>query len=203
MQTVANTRSLFRPDLLDDPQLRYVLPAAYLTYLRTDAQQGRDAFLRRYRPILEGAFARGDAKTVDPREMVETYLARLQLLVADMNARNVPFFFGTDTAVGGPGWGNPPGLNGYWEMRAWAQAGVPLETIFSAATLENARTFGIAEDVGSVEVGKRADLLLMSEDPLESVSAYESIDLIVLEGQVIDRSSLAAGSADIGAPAGD
>lgn len=51
---------------------------------------------------------------------------------------------------------------------------------------------GLADDIGSVEAGKRANQLLMSQNPLENISAYDSIDLVVLNGRVIDRRSLAA-----------
>ncbi len=94
--------------------------------------------------------------------------------------------------------GNPPGLNGYWEMRDWAQAGVSREAIFQAATVDNARVFGLDDDVGTVEVGKRANLLLMSQDPIENISAYDSIGLVVLNGRVIDRRSLAADAGERG-----
>lgn len=192
MQTVANTLSLFTPGLLSDPDLRKVLPAAYVEYLRTDAQQGRDAFLRRNGPILAKAFAHGEAASADPEQIARTYFERLKRVVTGMNARGVPLLFGTDTAVGGAGWGNPPGLNGYWEMQDWARAGIPLATIFRAATLDNAKIFGLAADLGSVEVGKRANLLLMSRNPLETIKAYNSIDIIMLNGHVLDREALAA-----------
>ncbi|MEQ1808988.1 MAG: amidohydrolase family protein [Terricaulis sp.] len=196
MQTVANTLSMFQPELLNDAQLQTVLPAEYLAYLRTDAQRGRDAFLRRNGPILAEAHERGAATSADPGVIAAVYFDRMERLVGTMEERGVPFVLGTDTAVGGPGWGNPPGLNGYWEMRDWAQAGVPLQTIFRAATLDNARVFGLDDDVGTVEVGKRANLLLLSQDPLESVSAYDSIELVVLNGRVLDRRSLAADAAE-------
>ncbi|MEQ9586453.1 MAG: amidohydrolase family protein [Parvibaculaceae bacterium] len=196
MQTIANTASLFTPDLLDDPNLSKVLPTAYVDYLRTDAQRGREAFIQRNGPILEKAFARGEAASDDPEKMARAYFTRLQRVVTRLNTRGVPFLFGTDTAVGGPGWGNPPGLNGYWEMRNWAQAGVTLESVFEAATLNNAEMFGLADELGSVQIGKRANLLLMSQNPLDSIAAYDSIDMILLNGVVLDRSMLTAGGYD-------
>ncbi len=104
MQTVANTLSMFQPDLLHDAQLQNLLPAEYLTCLRTDAQRGRDAFLRGNGPILAEAHERGAATSAGPGEIAAIYFARMERVVAAMNERGAPFVFGTDTAVGGPGW---------------------------------------------------------------------------------------------------
>jgi imidazolonepropionase-like amidohydrolase len=100
--------------------------------------------------------------------------------------------FGTDTAVGGFGWSHPPGFAGYWEMKAWARGGVPLDAIFRAATLENAKAFGLENEVGSVGTGRRANLLLLSKNPLEDLTAYEAIEKVILNGKVIDRETLSA-----------
>jgi imidazolonepropionase-like amidohydrolase len=77
-------------------------------------------------------------------------------------------------------------------MRMMAQSGIPLPAIFRAATINNARQFGLAKDYGTIEAGKVANLLLLTENPLETVRAYTSIDRIILRGDVIKRESLAA-----------
>lgn len=102
------------------------------------------------------------------------------------------FLLGTDTAVGGFGWSHTPGLAGYWEMQARARGGVPLAAIFRAATLDNAKAFGLEIDVGSVEVGRQADLLLLSRKPLEDLSAYDAIEKVILDGKVFEREALNA-----------
>ncbi len=84
--------------------------------------------------------------------------------------------------MGGFGWGILPGLNGYLEMRAWASAGIPLETIFRAETVDNAKAFGLAEQLGTIELGKRAGLLLLAENPLSDVSAYDTIEVVIVGG---------------------
>ena len=45
-------------------------------------------------------------------------------------------------------------------------------------------------DRGTIEVGKRADLLLLRKDPLKTIAAYDSIDTIFLNGDAIPRASL-------------
>jgi imidazolonepropionase-like amidohydrolase len=100
------------------------------------------------------------------------------------DARSAKRLFGTDTPPD-EGVGNPPGLNGRLEMQRWAEAGVPLPRILRAETLDNAAAFGLARELGSIEVGERADLLLLGVDPLEDVAAYDAIETIFLNGQPI------------------
>jgi imidazolonepropionase-like amidohydrolase len=75
-------------------------------------------------------------------------------------------------------------------MTRWSEAGVPLSSILRAATLENAAAFGLAKDVGTIEAGKRADLLLIRGDPLRSIAAYDSIETVILNGNPIQRGTL-------------
>jgi imidazolonepropionase-like amidohydrolase len=101
----------------------------------------------------------------------------------------ISLIFGSDTP-GVDGFGNPPGLNGRLELQNWANAGAPLALILRAATLDNAIALGLSHEVGSIEVGKRADLLLLKQNPLTNVSAYDSIETIFLNGQPIAREGL-------------
>jgi imidazolonepropionase-like amidohydrolase len=64
--------------------------------------------------------------------------------------------------------------------------------ILRAATLDNAIALGLSHELGSIEVGKRADLLLLKENPLTNVSAYDSIETIFLNGEPITREELRA-----------
>ena len=106
-----------------------------------------------------------------------------------MLAEKVKLLFGTDTPSN-EGIGNPPGLNGRLEMARWFEAGVPLPRILRAATLDNAAAFGLSADLGTIEVGKRADLLLLRENPLQTITAYDAIETIFLNGERFTRASL-------------
>ena len=59
-------------------------------------------------------------------------------------------------------------------------------------TIGNARAFGLDEEIGSVETGKRADLLILTSNPLDDVAAYDTITRVILNGELITRESLSA-----------
>jgi imidazolonepropionase-like amidohydrolase len=99
--------------------------------------------------------------------------------------------FGSDTPSG-PTYANPPGYNGYLELRALEAAGLSPRQLLSAATVENARLFGLTADYGTIEHGKVASLLLLRENPLVSTAALDSIDTVILRGRVVPRATLAA-----------
>lgn len=183
LQTVAGERSMIDPSLLDDPRLTMALPKAVISYLQSaQGVKTRTALLDEYRkasprqgfePLLGAA--------------IERTRSTLRLMMLD----RVPLIFGSDTP-GVDGFGNPPGLNGRIELQNWADAGAPLSLILRAATLENAIALGLSRDIGSIETGKRADLLLLKQNPLKNISAYDSIETIFLNGEPIQRSTLRA-----------
>ncbi|MEQ9200794.1 MAG: hypothetical protein RLN80_12465, partial [Rhodospirillales bacterium] len=60
-----------------------------------------------------------------------------------------------------------------------------------------AEAFGLNDEIGRVATGLRADLLLMSANPLETLEAYDSIDRVILNGKVLRRDLLSARSAGL------
>ncbi len=186
-RTLGQSQSMFLPGLLDDPAWHDAVPADYLAYLRGPAQAQRETFMTLF----------GEGFVLEEIPMVQqNYFERNMTSLANLDRQGVELLFGTDTSVGSFGWGNPPGLNGYWEMRAWAEAGLSLETILDAATWRNARALHLEDELGTVEPGKRADLLLLNQNPLESVHAYDDIEWVILDGQPIARRTLSAQSPD-------
>jgi imidazolonepropionase-like amidohydrolase len=181
LQTVAGERSFSDPSLLDDPRLTFALPASIVAYLRSpEGVKARQALLDQYQKLAPNSKFESSLNV-----FIERTQATFKLMLQD----HVPLIFGSDTPAG-DGFGNPPGLNGRLELQDWADAGASLLVILRAATLENAKVLGLARELGSIEVGKRADLLLLKENPLESISAYDSIETIFLNGQPIARDSL-------------
>lgn len=118
-------------------------------------------------------------------------LERLRQVVHYLSDHNARLLFGTDTPSS-PTYGNLPGLNGLLEMRRWYDAGVPLPKILRAATIDNAAAFHMAEALGTIEIGKRANLVVLTADPLLSVDAYDAIDAVIVHGQLFPRAELSA-----------
>jgi imidazolonepropionase-like amidohydrolase len=97
--------------------------------------------------------------------------------------------FGSDTPSS-PIFSNPPGYDGYLELRALERAGIKPLDILAAATIRNAELFGVASDYGTVTPGKRASLLLLRADPLASLAAIDAIETVIVDGRPFAREEL-------------
>ena len=85
--------------------------------------------------------------------------------------------FGTDAGV------YPHGTNArqFSKMVEWGMS--PLQAI-QAATIGNADLFGMSDDIGSITVGKYADLIAVPENPLDDVSVLEHVDFVMKGGEI-------------------
>ena len=59
-------------------------------------------------------------------------------------------------------------------------------------TIDNARLMRLDDEIGTIEPGKKANLLLLGADPLRSVKAYDAIETVFLHGRPITRETLSA-----------
>jgi imidazolonepropionase-like amidohydrolase len=179
--------SIFDKSLLNDPRFTEVLPHSVVAYLNSNEGKATQAAMAdEYRQAAAKLFG----NDVDPLTAMGVGAKRATATLKMMLAENVKLLFGTDTPSN-EGIGNPPGLNGRLELDHWAEAGVPLSRILHAATIDNAAAFGLT-DCGSIQVGKRADLLLLRENPLNAIAAYDSIDTIFLSGEPVARAAVVA-----------
>ena len=151
------------------------------------------ALLAWYQTDEAGWFRKELADT--PPRVLDYRMRLTDAVVHTLAAGHAHFLFGTDTPSDDV-YGNPPGLNGLYEMRRWVVDGVSLEQLFRAATIENAKIMKLEKEVGTVEAGKRANLLLLTGNPLKSVEAYNAIDLVFVGGNAIARDELSAKHAD-------
>ncbi|MDT9598744.1 metal-dependent hydrolase family protein [Sphingosinicella rhizophila] len=85
--------------------------------------------------------------------------------------------FGTDAAVA------PHGINGR-EFGLMAEAGMSAKDCLVAATLNAAELLGIADEVGTLEAGKSADIIAVDASPLEDVTILESVKFVMARGSL-------------------
>ncbi len=85
-----------------------------------------------------------------------------------------------------------PGFALQDELRLLVEAGVPPLQAISAATIEPARAFGVADAVGSIEPGKAADIVLLAADPLADIRNTRRIVALVLSGRWLSARQLSA-----------
>ena len=96
---------------------------------------------------------------------------------------------GTD--AGGPVGFNFQGYNLPWEVKLFVQAGMtPMEALV-AATRNGAMVIGVEDQLGTVEAGKLADLLILSDDPLDDIENIRKIETVVYKGKAYPRSEFA------------
>lgn len=82
------------------------------------------------------------------------------------------------------------GLGFAWEMQLFASGGAtPLETI-RAATMGSAEAIGRTHDIGSLEPGKFADLLIFDADPLADIANVEKLGQVMKNGRLYDAATL-------------
>lgn len=76
------------------------------------------------------------------------------------------------------------------EMELLAAAGIPALDIIRIATLNSARFLGKDEQLGSIEEGKLADMVLLSADPTADINNSKKIHTVIKNGNLVDREKL-------------
>jgi len=107
-------------------------------------------------------------------------------LVGRMHAQGVPIGAGTDTPIAY----GLPGYSLHTELERLVEAGLtPLEAIESA-TVRPAEFLLLQDKMGTIEAGKRADLVLLNADPLQNISNTRTVVTVVSKGVVLGREQL-------------
>ena len=97
---------------------------------------------------------------------------------------------GPDTTELGPVAWSRLGRAHFGRMVGLQDAGATPMDILIAATRNGAEAYGLGDDLGTIEVGKLADLLVISEDPMTDIGNLRHIEMVIKEGQIIDRDAL-------------
>jgi len=92
--------------------------------------------------------------------------------------------------VGVGGHGELQGLGYHWEMWGYAMGGMTPVEVLRSATIDGARIVGVSEDLGSIETGKLADMVILNSNPLDNIRNSIDIDRVVKNGRLYDGHTL-------------
>jgi len=134
--------------------------------------------------LREGWQHTAQASPLDPatRELRTAQFERMKQLTLRLHRAGVELMAGSDTPVQFC----PPGGALLQELELLTEAGLtPAETL-RAATRNNARALGQSAELGVIEVGKVADLVILSSDPLADIRHTRDIHRVIHAGRVLD-----------------
>ncbi|MFS0773258.1 amidohydrolase family protein [Sphingomonas sp. 1P08PE] len=148
-------------------------------YWRAHTDVWRHPLLTRHAPpaLLAAQNARREIAPED--DYVDDESAREAKKLADK---------GVQVSIGAHG--QQPGLGAHWEMWSFVRGGwSPIEAL-RAGTIMPATSLGYAKDVGSLEPGKLADLVVLDADPTTDIRNTEKVHQVMLGGRLYDAATL-------------
>jgi Tol biopolymer transport system component len=88
------------------------------------------------------------------------------------------------------GHGQFQGLQCHWEMWALASGGIAPHDVLKVATINGAKSIGLDQDLGSLEPGKLADLLVLDKSPLDDIRNTNTIRYVMKNGELYEGATL-------------
>ena len=86
--------------------------------------------------------------------------------------------------------GQREGLAAHWEMWSFARGGMSPVQALRTATTEPARHLGFDKDIGSLEEGKLADLVILSDNPLDDIRHTDKIEHVMIGGRLYEAATM-------------
>ena len=129
-----------------------------------------------------------------PRELLAATARRVKApewaFVDDDNAREAKKIAARGRHVSIGGHGQQPGIAAHWELWSFVRGGwKPVEAL-RAGTIEPARSLGMDRDIGSLEAGKLADLIVLDADPSQDIRNSNKISDVMLGGRLYDSRTM-------------
>jgi imidazolonepropionase-like amidohydrolase/Tol biopolymer transport system component len=148
-------------------------------YWRSHTDVWKQPILQRYEPPAQLLAENVRRELVGEDDYVDGASAREAKKLADR---------GLQVSIGAHG--QQSGLGTHWEMWSFVRGGwSPIEAL-RAATIMPATSLGYAKDLGSLEVGKLADLVVLDADPTVDIRNTEKIHRVMLGGRLYDPMTL-------------
>ena len=186
LYTVEHFVVRYQPELLDAPMTRLTVPAVE----RETARDPRvwDEYVKRFTllaaPYLPEWYAGWWGNVYFTESRVRSLVRNLQEQLMMHHDAGVPIAMGTDSG----GWPHMPNLfhgpTAVREMELMVEAGMTPVEVLRSATVIPAYMMGIEHLVGTIEVGKRADLIVVRGNPLEDIAALRDIEWVMKDGEI-------------------
>jgi imidazolonepropionase-like amidohydrolase len=106
--------------------------------------------------------------------------------IDDDNAREAKKLADAGVKVSIGAHGQQAGIASHWELWSFARGGMSPVEALAAGTIESARSLGMDADIGSLEVGKLADLVVLDADPTEDIRNSDKVHRVMLNGRLYD-----------------
>jgi len=126
------------------------------------------------------AYRAGRALKPETRESRRREIQKYQELTGILYRAGVPILVGTDA----PEPFVPPGFSLHQELVMLVESGLSPSEAITCATLNNARILNEQENLGSIEVGKWSDLVILSADPTQDIRHTRKIESVIRGGRV-------------------
>ncbi|MEK6769276.1 MAG: amidohydrolase family protein, partial [Gemmatimonadota bacterium] len=132
-------------------------------------------------------------------ERAERFLAIRKRLIRELHTAGVGILLGSDA----PQVMNVPGFSIHRERRSYVAAGLTPYQALETGTRNVARFFGAEREFGTVEAGKRADLVLLDADPLADIGNFRRQAGVMVGGRWLPREEVERRLATIAAAPGE
>ncbi len=138
--------------------------------------------------VLQGWIngARGWQSQVTSPQQAARYLALRRRLIRELFAGGVGILLGSDA----PQVGNVPGFSIPQELRSYVASGLTPFQALQTGTVNVARFFGAEREVGTIEAGKRADLVLLDANPLQDIGHVARPAGVMVRGRWLPREEI-------------
>jgi len=112
--------------------------------------------------------------------------SKIMGLTKKMYDNDVNIVAGTDI----PNFGLIPGKSLHHELELLVRTGIPQHEVIRIATINAAKSLELDDEIGTIELNKQADMVILSSNPLEDIRNTQDIHMVINNGKMIDNTLL-------------